>query len=229
MTATVPCPPVDLPALALILASLARGTSRIGGVADIGGLSGLAGALRALGAGIAADGGDGWIVRGRGVGGWAEPARVLELGARPEAAALLAGALSTHPFHAVLAADSGDAPVGLTGIRLALTRIGAEIRLRRLDRLPGAIAGAVWPLPALHDMAGADAADAVGLLLAGLNIPGRTAVRVAASAVLDPALDLLRHFGAAVTVDRADGQVVAAVTGHADLTARDLALALAIA
>ncbi|MBJ7414666.1 MAG: hypothetical protein JHC88_04230, partial [Niveispirillum sp.] len=62
---------------------------------------------------------------------------------------------------------------------------------------------------ALHD--GLGAADGIGLLLAGLNSPGRTGVTMLPE--MEPALDLLRRFGAGVRVE--DGNVW--VTGYPDL------------
>ncbi|MBP7334526.1 MAG: 3-phosphoshikimate 1-carboxyvinyltransferase, partial [Niveispirillum sp.] len=202
----------DLSSLALILAAAARGTTRLsGGKGD--GARQLATALTALGARLDDDGQGCWTVRGTGTGGWREPGRVLELGLVPGAAALLAGMLATLPFPCVLAADSGQAPLSLAALRAPLERVGARLVLGRGDQLPGSITGAAWPLPAHH--AGLDGAAALPILLAGLNSPGRTGVD--ALPELEPALTLLRRFGAGV--ETADG--VTWVTGYPDLTGTD--------
>lgn len=194
---------IDLPSLALILAALARGGAQVH-VRDTDGLDALAHALTALGAAMV-EGGEAWRIQGRGMGGWREPGWVLDLGPRPGAVPLLAGALAAHDVTAVLAAES----VSLAGLRPALERVGARLTLRRGDLLPGAITGTPWPLPALHE--GLGAADGMGLLLAGLNSPGRTGVTMLPG--MEPALDLLRRFGAGVCVE--DGNVW--VTGYPDL------------
>lgn len=197
---------IDLPSLALILAALARGGARLH-LTDTSGLDALGGALTALGATVEA--GETWLVRGRGLGGWREPDRVLELDMRPGAALLLAGALAPHDVTAVLAAES----VALTGLRRALERVGARLCLRRGDLLPGTITGTPWPLPALHE--GLGTVEGMALLLAGLNSPGRTGVTLLAD--MEPGLDLLRRFGAVVTVDAR----TVWVTGYPDLLGPD--------
>lgn len=197
---------IDLPSLALILAALARGCTQMHAYGSSG-LDALAHALTALGARVAA--GETCRVQGRGMGGWCEPDRVLDLTARPGAVPFLAGALAAHDVTAILAAES----VSLAGLRPALERVGARLTLRRDDLLPGAITGTPWPLPALHE--GLGAADGIGLLLAGLNSPGRTGVTMLPE--MEPALDLLRRFGAEVSV--AGGHVW--VAGYPDLIGPD--------
>lgn len=203
--------PIDLPSLALILGALARGTTRIGGTA---GLDRLAAALSALGARVTAITEGEWTVQGTGVGGWREPDRVLDLTGRDGAVPLLAGALASHPFSAVLSGDSEAWGLSLAGLRAPLERLGARFMLRRLDRLPGTIAGCEWPLPARHgDVEGA---MALALLLAGLNSPGQTGVPAAPD--LAAGIDLLRQFGASVEI--VDG--TAWINGHPDLVGTDV-------
>lgn len=197
---------IDLPSLALILAALARGGTRLH-LDDTPGLAALGGALTALGARVEAGGT--WLVQGRGTGGWREPERVLDLDARPGAALLLAGALAAHDLTAILSAES----VSLTGLRPALERVGARLTLRRGDQLPGAVTGTPWPLPALHEGLGAD--EGMAVLLAGLNSPGRTGVTLLPE--MEQSLDLLRRFGAVVSVE--GGSVW--VTGYPDLMGPD--------
>lgn len=204
---------IDLSPLAMILAATARGTTRLRGVGGKGAVQ-LAAALTALGARLDGDGQGNWSVRGTGTGGWREPGRVLELGLVPDAVPMLAGMLATLPFTSVLAADSGEDGISLTTLRGPLTRVGARLVLGRGDRLPGSITGTAWPLPAHHP--GLADSACLALLLAGLNSPGRTGVDCLPD--LEPALDLLRRFGAQVTC--LDG--VTWVTGYPDLTGTDL-------
>lgn len=197
---------IDLPSLALILAALARGGTRLH-IGHHPGLVALGGALVALGATVTA--GEPWLVQGRGLGGWREPDRVLDLGACPGAVPLMAGALAAHDLTAVLCAES----VALTGLRPALERVGARLILRRGDLLPGTITGTAWPLPALHE--GLEAVEGGALLLAGLNSPGRTGVTMLPA--MEPALALLGRFGAAVSVEAE----TVWVTGYPDLIGPD--------
>jgi 3-phosphoshikimate 1-carboxyvinyltransferase len=202
---------IDLPSLALILGALARGCTRIVAKED-GALDGLVVALGALGASVTKPASGEWLVQGTGLGGWREPDAVLDLGAKVGAVPLMAGLLATHDFTSVLVGDS----VSLIGLRGALERVGARFALRRLDRLPGAVTGTAWPLPARHE--GLTPVDAAALLLAGLNSPGRTGV--VADPELDQAIGLMRAFGAAV--DRAEDMIW--VTGYPDITGTDVRL-----
>src|ERR687885_582872 len=65
---------------ALILGALAVGETRISGLLEAEDVLNTAGAMRALGAEVTRDGEGAWRVHGVGVGGWSEPADVLDFG-----------------------------------------------------------------------------------------------------------------------------------------------------
>ena len=204
-------PRIDLPSLAMILAAQAAAATRIA-VADRVDLTDLATALTALGAAVVPTTTGEWRIQGTGVGGWREPDRVLDLSGRPGAAPLLAGTLAVCDFTSVLAGDSGLTPA----LCRALEQLGARLHLRRGGLLPGAVTGTPWPLPALHQQL--TAVEAAAMLLAGLNSPGRTGVAMMVD--LEPAIDLMRRFGAHLRVQ----DNVTWVTGFADLTGADIVI-----
>lgn len=201
---------------ALACAALALGRSTLRGLVDTAETRAFRAALMALGVGICSVADDAVTVQGRGVGGLAEPDRVLATGGSGTVAALLLGMVASQ---AVVSTIDQVGPYDLVTMDLtaALSRIGARLALRSGGRLPGTIMGAAQPLPARHAVSGEWQRAAV--LLAGLNIPGRTTVQddVTGPGVID---GLLAHFGAIVGTD-ATGT---GVTGHAELSARTIDL-----
>ena len=95
---------------ALLIGACAVGESRITGLLEGEDVLRTAAALKELGVRIESpadtDGEGLWRVFGRGVGGLAEPARVLDMGNSGTAARLLIGILATHPFTSVLSGDA---------------------------------------------------------------------------------------------------------------------------
>ncbi|MGZ9033415.1 MAG: 3-phosphoshikimate 1-carboxyvinyltransferase, partial [Rhodospirillales bacterium] len=90
---------------ALILGASSVGETTISGLLEAGDVLATAGALSALGAGIARDGAL-WRVRGRGVGGLSEPDRVLDMGNSGTGARLLMGLVASHPFISFFCGDA---------------------------------------------------------------------------------------------------------------------------
>lgn len=201
---------------ALACAALALGRSRVRGLADTVESRAFTASLRRLGVGIDRLQGGDLAVQGRGVGGLAEPAQTLDTGGSGAVAALLLGMAATLPFATTLNQCSlhDPLPAGLVG---GLMRIGARLLLRSGGRLPGTLLGTDQPLPASHKAEGEWGRAA--LLLAGLNIPGRTSVRPG-GAIPRMLAGLLAHFGAPSPT----GPDGSSVTGPADLMARDLCL-----
>lgn len=207
---------------ALMFGALAVGETRIEGLLEGEDVLNTAGALRALGAEIE-KGADGiWRTRGRGVGGLAEPSRVLDMGNSGTAARLLMGLLATHPFTSFMTGDASLTKRPMARVTTPLERMGASFVMRSAGRLPGAIVGTDRPVPIVYRLPVASAQVKSAVLLAGLNTPGRTTV-IEAEPTRDHTERMLRHFGIGVTVEPAEGGGLAAtVAGHGELTARDV-------
>ena len=218
---------------ALILGASAVGETRIHGLLEGEDVLRTAAAVTALGAqvekvdkvedGIAgSDAGPYWRVRGRGVGGLAEPASVLDLGNSGTGARLLMGLLATHPFTTIFTGDASLASRPMGRVLEPLSRMGANFTARKGDRLPVTLTGAETPVPIRYVLPVASAQVKSALLLAGLNTPGRTTV-VEPRPTRDHTETLLTHFGATVTVeDQPGGGRAITLTGQPELTGRQV-------
>ncbi|WP_240002376.1 3-phosphoshikimate 1-carboxyvinyltransferase [Oleisolibacter albus] len=207
---------------ALMFGALALGETRIEGLLTGEDVLRTADALRALGAGIERQADGSWIARGRGVGGLAEPDRVLDMGNSGTAARLLMGLVATHPFTTIFTGDASLTKRPMARVTTPLSTMGASFVLRSGGRLPGAVVGTSMPVPISYRLPVASAQVKSAILLAGLNTPGRTTV-IEPEPTRDHTERMLRHFGAEVVVEPTeDGALAATVTGEASLTARDL-------
>ena len=91
---------------ALILGALAVGRTIVTGLLEGEDVLRTAAALRVLGARLERTGDGTWAVTGVGVGGFAEPDDILDLGNSGTGARLLMGAVATHPFTSFLTGDA---------------------------------------------------------------------------------------------------------------------------
>ena len=116
-----------------------------------------------------------WRVDGRGIGGLAEPADVLDLGNAGTGARLLLGLLATHPITAFL---TGDALAARAGRWRAWPRPCAQMGATHSSRATAAACR--WPspapgepLPITYRLPVASAQVKSAVLLAGLEHAGR--------------------------------------------------------
>ncbi len=161
---------------ALMFGALAVGETRIAGLLEGEDVMRTAAAMRALGAEVVRDSGTHWRVAGRGVGGLAEPADVLDMGNSGTAARLLAGILASHPFFSVMTGDASLRTRPMKRVTEPLAACGARFTTREGGRLPLAIEGARDALPLDYVLPVASAQVKSAVLLCGLNAPGFTCV-----------------------------------------------------
>jgi len=181
-----------------------------------------AAAMRALGAEVVQDGAL-WRVAGRGIGGLVEPADVLDMGNSGTAARLLTGILASHPFFSVLTGDASLRRRPMQRVTDPLTACGARFSSRAGGRLPLAVEGARDALPLEYRVPVPSAQVKSALLLCGLNAPGLTRIEEL-EATRDHSENMLRHFGADVTV-QADGRArIITLAGQPELRAADVAV-----
>ena len=215
---------------ALMFAALAVGETRITGLLTGEDVLRTAAAMRALGAEVTRDPDGGWRVAGRGIGGLVEPADILDMGNSGTAARLLCGILASHPVFAVMTGDASLRRRPMRRVIDPLTATGARFSAREGGRLPLAIEGARDALPLDYRVPVASAQVKSAVLLAGLNAPGITRVDEP-QATRDHSENMLRHFGAAVTVEVAGaagsvemagaGRIIE-LTGQPELRAADV-------
>ncbi|ACI52646.1 3-phosphoshikimate 1-carboxyvinyltransferase [Gluconacetobacter diazotrophicus PA1 5] len=207
---------------ALMFAALARGETRISGLLEGEDVLRTADAMRALGAVVTRTGPGAWHVTGRGLGTLQEPADVLDMGNSGTAARLLSGILASHGIFSVMTGDASLRGRPMKRVTDPLAATGATFLSRAGGRLPLAINGVADPAPLSYRLPVASAQVKSAVLLAGLNAAGTTRVEEPV-ATRDHTENMLRHFGAEVTVEAlgAGGRTITLV-GRPDLVARDV-------
>jgi 3-phosphoshikimate 1-carboxyvinyltransferase len=199
---------------------MAVGESKITGLLEGEDVLATAAALDALGV-SSRRGDDGtWFVSGVGIGGLAEPDRVLDLGNSGTAARLLIGLLSTHPFTSFLTGDASLRGRPMARVTEPVSMMGAQAVARSGTRLPLALIGATDPIPIEYALPVPSAQIKSAVLLAGLNTPGETTV-IETRPSRDHTELMLQAFGAALRIDdRPGGGRAIALTGQPELEAR---------
>jgi 3-phosphoshikimate 1-carboxyvinyltransferase len=207
-----------------LFSALAVGESPITGLLEGEDVLATAAALRSLGAEVKRDGPGNWRVWGRGLGGLQEPDRVLDMGNSGTAARLLMGVLAGHPLHAVMTGDASLCSRPMGRVVEPLTQMGTSFRCRAGGRLPISIEGRSDLMPLDYELPVASAQVKSAILLAGLSAPGKTSV-IEPEATRDHSENMLRHFGAEVTVEQLEGSGrKITLTGQPELQARDIAV-----
>jgi 3-phosphoshikimate 1-carboxyvinyltransferase len=207
---------------ALMLAAMAVGESRIGGLLEGADVLATAAALRDLGVEIARDPDGIWHVHGVGIGGLREPDRPLDLGNSGTGARLLLGLLAGHPFTSFMTGDDSLRGRPMARVTEPLTAMGAQFLTRSGGRLPLAITGSNELMPIRYEQRVASAQVKSAILLAGLHAPGRTTV-VEPQASRDHTERLMRHLGMAVAIEPlAEGGQAVSIMGQPELRAVDL-------
>jgi 3-phosphoshikimate 1-carboxyvinyltransferase len=206
---------------ALMFGALAVGETRITGLLEGEDVLRTAAAMRALGAEVAREGAGAWRVAGRGIGGLVEPADVLDMGNSGTAARLLAGILASHPIFAVMTGDASLRRRPMRRVIDPLSACGARFAARAGGRLPMAVEGAREALPLDYRVPVPSAQVKSAVLLCGLNAPGITRVEESA-ATRDHSENMLRHFGAEVSVEIAGAGRVIELRGQPELRAADV-------
>ncbi len=209
---------------ALMLGALAIGRTEISGLLEGEDVLATAAALRMLGATVTAAGNGRWEVDGVGIGGLAESEDLLDLGNSGTAARLLLGILATHPITAFVTGDASLRRRPMGRVVDPLSSIGARFVTREGARLPLAVSGAANPIPISYRLPVPSAQVKSAVLLAGLNTPGKTTV-IEPQPTRDHTERMLRHFGAAVTIEPEEkGGRRVTVEGFPELAAAPIAV-----
>src|SRR5262245_32252933 len=206
-----------------MLGSLAVGRTEIHGLLEGEDVLMTARAMGALGAHAERRPDGSWLVEGRGIGGLAEPAEVLDLGNAGTGARLLMGLLASHPLTAFLTGDRSLRGRPMARVATPLRQMGAQIVSRDGCRLPLAITGAKEPLPIAYKLPVASAQVKSAVLLAGLNTPGETSV-IEPEPTRDHTELMLRHFGVEVRVEMTNEGRRTTIVGQPEITGRRIAV-----
>ena len=206
---------------ALMFGALAIGETRISGLLTGEDVLRTAAAMRALGAEVTHDADGTWRVAGRGIGGLTEPADVLDMGNSGTAARLLCGILASHPVFSVMTGDASLRGRPMRRVIDPLSATGATFRARAGGRLPLAIQGARDAMALDYRVPVPSAQVKSAVLLAGLNAPGITRVEEP-EATRDHTENMLRHFGATVSVEVSGSGRIVELHGQPELRAADV-------
>jgi len=204
---------------ALILGALSIGETRITGLLEGQDVLDTASAMRAFGASVTRHGPGAWSVRGVGVGGFAEPERVIDCGNSGTGVRLIMGAMATTGISATFTGDASLNARPMGRVTDPLTLFGAGAYGRAGGRLPMTLAGAADPVPVRYILPMPSAQVKSAVLLAGLNAPGQTVV-IEPEPTRDHTERMLRGFGAEISVvDTPEGRVIT-LTGQPELQAQ---------
>ncbi|MBL8700243.1 MAG: 3-phosphoshikimate 1-carboxyvinyltransferase [Alphaproteobacteria bacterium] len=204
---------------ALMLGGLAVGETTIHGLLEGEDVLRTAAAMRAMGAEIAR-GDDGvWRVHGRGIGGLAEPADVLDMGNAGTGSRLLMGVVATHPFNCFFTGDASLRSRPMARVTKPLEMMGARFISRDGGRLPLAVVGTASPVPIAYKLPVASAQVKSAIILAGLNTRGRTTV-IEPEPTRDHTELMLRHFGVEIVVEPSPEGDRVSVTGQPEITGK---------
>jgi 3-phosphoshikimate 1-carboxyvinyltransferase len=200
----------------LILGALSIGETRIEGLLEGQDVLDTGKAMRAFGAEVTDLGGGEWTVHGVGVGGFAEPAGVIDCGNSGTGVRLIMGAMATSPITATFTGDASlnGRPMGRVTDPLAL--FGTAAYGRSGGRLPMTLVGAKNPVPVRYTVPVPSAQVKSAVLLAGLNAPGQTVV-IEREATRDHSERMLAGFGATITVETLPEGRVITLTGQPEL------------
>jgi 3-phosphoshikimate 1-carboxyvinyltransferase len=189
---------------ALIVCALSVGETRIEGLLEGQDVLDTAIAMRAFGASIERSASGLWHVHGVGVGGFAEPADVIDCGNSGTGVRLIMGAMATTPIAATFTGDASLRSRPMGRITDPLAGFGARAFGRSGGRLPLTLVGASRPVPVDYRLPVASAQVKSAILLAGLNAPGETVV-TEPEPTRDHTERMLAAFGAEVAVEPAEG------------------------
>ncbi|MDG1299814.1 MAG: 3-phosphoshikimate 1-carboxyvinyltransferase [Paracoccaceae bacterium] len=190
----------------LILGALSIGCTEIEGLLEGEDVLDTAEAMRSFGAHVIKHDNGNWYVDGVGVGGFAEPKKIIDCGNSGTGVRLILGAMATSPITATFSGDSSLTKRPMGRVINPLKQFGAQFYGRSGARLPLTSVGAKDPTPICFSMPIASAQVKSAILLAGLNAPGQTVV-VEKELTRDHTERMLKGFGATIDIqDSKDGR-----------------------
>lgn len=213
---------------ALILGTLASGTTRITGLLEGEDVLATADAMRQYGAVIARDD-DGtgqpiWSVDGVGVGALLEPDQVIDCGNAGTGVRLIMGMAAAYPFASTFTGDGSLRNRPMRRVLDPLQEMGAQVLARDGGLLPLTIRGNETPLPTTYTVPMPSAQVKSAVLLAALSTEGTTTV-IEPIPTRDHSERMIKGFGGDLTTERnEDGSRTITVQGGKPLSAQDVTI-----
>ncbi len=208
---------------ALIFGAMAVGETRITGLLEGQDVLDTARAMCAFGAEVTRTGAGSWSVHGVGVGGFSEPADVIDCGNSGTGVRLIMGCMATTAMTATFTGDASLRKRPMGRVTDPLSLFGARAYGRSGGRLPMTVVGAANPVPIRYATPVASAQVKSAILLAGLNAPGQTVV-IEREATRDHSERMLAGFGADLHVERTPEGSVITLTGQPELRPQSVAV-----
>jgi len=206
---------------ALIMGTMAIGRSRISGLLEGEDVLNTARAMTAMGADIAQEANGDWSVHGVGIGGLCAPKNALDMGNSGTGARLIMGLVATYPFTTTFIGDNSLSGRPMKRVTDPLSKFGAEFHGSKDMTLPLTVTGISDPTPIEYVVPVASAQVKSAILLGALNTPGKTTV-IETTPTRDHTERLFEHFGVPLEMTRQGNGMAITVTGHGELTARDM-------
>ncbi|MDR7123614.1 3-phosphoshikimate 1-carboxyvinyltransferase [Pseudotabrizicola sp. 4114] len=208
---------------ALIFGAMAVGETKITGLLEGQDVLDTARAMRAFGAELVQHGAGAWSVHGVGVGGFSEPADVIDCGNSGTGVRLIMGCMATTAMTATFTGDASLRKRPMGRVTDPLSLFGTQAYGRKGGRLPMTVVGAANPVPVRYALPVASAQVKSAVLLAGLNAPGETVV-IEREPTRDHSERMLLGFGAQLSVEKtAEGHVIT-LTGRPELRPQTVAV-----
>jgi 3-phosphoshikimate 1-carboxyvinyltransferase len=207
----------------LILGALSIGKTKIHGLLEGQDVIDTAKAMSSFGALVEKDKNGEWTVNGFGVGGFAEPNKVIDCGNSGTGVRLIMGAMSTSDITATFTGDASLNERPMARITEPLNLFGAKTFSRRNGKLPITVVGSEAPIPITYHTPVASAQIKSAILLAGLNSPGTTTV-IEKEKTRDHTERMLQGFGANIRSEQTRKGNIISLEGYSELKAQEISV-----
>ena len=205
----------------LILGALSIGKTKIHGLLEGQDVLDTGKAMSSFGALVKKQKNGDWTVDGFGVGGFAEPEKVIDCGNSGTGVRLIMGAMSTSDVTATFTGDASLNKRPMARITEPLNLFGAKTFSRRDGKLPITVVGSVSPIPITYQTPVASAQIKSAILFAGLNSPGTTTV-IEKEKTRDHTERMLKGFGANITSEQTSEGNIIKLEGYPELKAQEI-------
>ncbi len=207
---------------ALMFGALAIGDTYIHHLLEGEDVLGTANFVRALGADVTRLEDGRWHVKGVGIGGLQEPDHILDMGNSGTGVRLAMGMVATHPITCFFTGDTSLCSRPMGRVSDPLSAFNTQIIHRQGKKLPLAVIGTDHAAPLDITTTKPSAQVKSALILAALNVPGKSTIRETVP-TRDHTERLLQHFGANLTSEiLEDGSISVQLTGQPVLTGQDV-------
>ena len=205
----------------LILGALSIGKTKIHGLLEGQDVIDTAKAMSSFGALVEKHKNGEWTVDGFGVGGFAEPEKVIDCGNSGTGVRLIMGAMSTSDITATFTGDASLNKRPMARITEPLNLFGAKTFSRRNGKLPITVVGSAAPIPITYKTPVASAQIKSAILFAGLNSPGTTTV-IEKEKTRDHTERMLKGFGANIISEQTSEGNIIKLEGYPELKAQEI-------